>query len=378
MQVGVKTGGWKLPMIGVALCLATPLAPAADAAPDPSLRVSQTLAVTSESGVSDTERALLRLEARASQTRGDEAAIIHDMMVRLERMAVTVTDLQKLIMAIPDRPCTPAKVTCPAVPAAPAAGAGELPWLPLAGGAAVLALLGLLWRQRRGKAAAASDQPFSMTVTEMPAPAAVPAAAPAAAPEAAPQPAAEGAKPAEKEATDVAAIPAPSPAPTVESLQAEIGLTPAPATTDETTADADLSLELADVMLSMGLTDGAAQALAEHIRVHPRQALLHWLKLLEIYRRSDMKSEFEKAAHELQQHFNVAPPEWQAEGTSAAQIDGIEHYAHIVTRVQELWPRRSCAEYLQRLLEDNRGGTRAGFPPPVIEDILLLLAILKD
>ena len=32
------------------------------------------------------------------------------------------------------------------------------------------------------------------------------------------------------------------------------------------------------------------------------------------------------------------------------------------------------ADYLTQLLDDNRGGTRIGFPQPVIEEILLLLA----
>jgi hypothetical protein len=42
-----------------------------------------------------------------------------------------------------------------------------------------------------------------------------------------------------------------------------------------------------------------------------------------------------------------------------------------------LWPRRSCAQYLSRLIEDNRGGTRSGFPQPVVEEILFLLDLLR-
>ena len=45
------------------------------------------------------------------------------------------------------------------------------------------------------------------------------------------------------------------------------------------------SIELAEIMVSMGLAQGAADALTERIRVNPKRALYHWLKLLEVYRR---------------------------------------------------------------------------------------------
>ena len=146
---------------------------------------------------------------------------------------------------------------------------------------------------------------------------------------------------------------------------------------DDSVADADLSLELADVMVSMGLAGGAAQTLEGHIRQHPRQALFHWLKLLDVYRRFGQREEFNKAILEMQQHFNITPPSWQS--TTRAPIDllSLEDYPHIISRLQELWPRRSCAQYLSRLIEDNRGGTRSGFPQPVVEEILFLLDLLR-
>jgi hypothetical protein len=38
---------------------------------------------------------------------------------------------------------------------------------------------------------------------------------------------------------------------------------------------------------------------------------------------------------------------------------------------------RNASDYLRHLLEDNREGSRAGFPQPVAEEILLLIEILK-
>jgi hypothetical protein len=355
------------------LALACQLGLAADQS---ALRVSQTL--TMKKALDESERTLLRLESRVGQTLIDDRALINDLLARLERMAVTVTDVHKLLTAMPaTQPCKPVVATCPTAPSSTAGtfldDLSDLPWLPIAGGAGILVLLGLWFRHRSRSRQTDFGE---MTVMPTSTPASKPAA-PTPAKPALTKPLPTHAKP----ATAVGAAPAPiiKPKPAETPAQQAVATPIPPEAKPKGKGEADLSLELADVMLSMGLTDGAAQTLSDHIRQHPRQALYHWLKLLEIYRQSGRKAEFDKAAAELQQHFNVAPPEWQeAPQATAVTIESIEEYAHISGRMQELWPRRSCAEYLNRLLEDNRGGTRAGFPQPVIEEILLLLAMLKD
>ncbi len=346
-------------------------------------------------GEESVEPALTRVEGRAAQSKAGETAVIDEVLARVQRMNATVAELHTIIEAIPAQHCppTPEPAVCPpattASPAVPPAAVApapkpvspavpaartkkaaddplaDVPWQPIAAGLAVLALLGLLWRQRRQKAAGES---FAVTQPSLP--------------------------PSSTKPTTVArkvsagATPIPAAAPTATPISTPAGspaaaapAQPSPAAETGENAgavDADLSLELAEVMLSMGLTDGAAQTLTDHIRAHPRQALFHWLKLLDVYRKSGMKSDFEKSAQEIQQHFNMAPPDWEPAVHADAPPPGLESYAHIISRVQELWPRRSCAEYLNRLLEDNRGGTRTGFPQPVVEEILLLVALLKE
>jgi len=350
------------------------------------------------------EPALKKLEGRAAQSKAGEATVIDEVLARVARMNATVAELHTLIEAIPAPRCPPAPeaAACPPAaaasasaehaaiatpatvaptpkpaapapkPAAPAAKPAvaeedvlaDIPWQPIAGGLAVLALLGLWWRQRRRKDATAES--FAVTQPSVP-----PSLAKLVTQERKVSP---GATP---PSTPAAATPLPAQPP---AATPPAGQAPAPAAVpaaDAGSVDADLSLELAEVMLSMGLTDGAAQTLTDHIRTHPRQALFHWLKLLDIYRKSGMKDDFEKSAQEIQQHFNMAPPDWEPTHPDAKAPE-LESYAHIIGRVQELWPRRSCAEYLNRLLEDNRGGTRTGFPQPVVEEILLLVALLKD
>lgn len=144
--------------------------------------------------------------------------------------------------------------------------------------------------------------------------------------------------------------------------------------TEPSKGQADQALELAEIMLSMGLGHGAAQTLTEQIRNEPKQALLHWLKLLEIYRQNGQQAEFEKSAEELRQHFNVQPEDWQVRSET---LRSIEDYPHIAARMCELWGRPACLVYLQNLLADNRGGARSGFPQAVAEELLLLTSMLR-
>jgi hypothetical protein len=71
-------------------------------------------------------------------------------------------------------------------------------------------------------------------------------------------------------------------------------------------------------------------------------------------------------------YFNVQAPGW---GTESSAIS-IEDYPHLAEQLQSLWPGTECVEFLARLLHDNRGGSRNGFPQSVAEEILLLQQIL--
>lgn len=139
---------------------------------------------------------------------------------------------------------------------------------------------------------------------------------------------------------------------------------------------ASAAIELANIMTSMGLTESAALTLVEHIRENPRESLPQWLKLLEIHRLSGNRSEFERSAAELKQHFNVQPDEWNA--PPAAGRNSLEAYPHIRAQVVKLWRKPECVTLLRTLLLDTREGTRLGFPAAVAEEVLLLIAILDS
>ncbi|WIM06948.1 MAG: hypothetical protein OHM77_06690 [Candidatus Nitricoxidivorans perseverans] len=305
--------------------------PAAASLPEASLRLAPSLDAPRE--VDGEERALLHLEWRAALSKVDETEILDDILARVRRMEGTVGQLRVLIEAMPaSPPALPPEAARP-----PAGNDGDLSWRLIASGA-VAALLAFLWARRRREPAAATTPAPSL---DEPLPI-------------------EAVTGTETEERDV--------------VPAEKDVVP---TNRDAAAGADQALELAEIMLSMGLNQGAAQTLIDHIHKHPRRALYHWLMLLDVYRRSGMKNEFEHSMRELKQNFNIRAIDWQKSPEAFAQ-GSIEDYIHISERVRELWHRPACTEYLERLLEDNRGGTRAGFPQPVAEEILLLIDILRE
>lgn len=138
-------------------------------------------------------------------------------------------------------------------------------------------------------------------------------------------------------------------------------------------------MELAEIMLSFGRGEGAADALAEYVRAHPRDAIEPWLRLLDLYRRLGKRADFEELGQRIGLAFNISAPCWDADGEPVAAphstvpgLAAIEAYAHIVERLTTLWGTVDCAPYLDKLLRDNRDGRRMGFPATVIDEILML------
>lgn len=136
------------------------------------------------------------------------------------------------------------------------------------------------------------------------------------------------------------------------------------------------TLQLAEIMLSMGLEQGAAQALVDYTEANPRHSLHHWLKLLGIYRKRGLRTEFAETAERLRQNFNIQAEDWAKAGTG--EIPTLENFSRVSEHVQKIWSQsEQCIDYLRHLLEDNRDGARAGFPQSVAEEILLLVDVLK-
>jgi len=163
-----------------------------------------------------------------------------------------------------------------------------------------------------------------------------------------------------------------------EAKLRKLKITPPPeARAEEPKSKVEPTLQLAEIMLSMGLEQGAAQALLEYTEANPRHAVYHWLKLLGIYRNKGLVKEFKETAEKLRQHFNIQAEDSTTPGTG--EMPTLEQFSRVAQHVQEIWRQpEECIAYLQHLLEDNRDGARAGFPLAVAEELLWLIEILKE
>ena len=136
----------------------------------------------------------------------------------------------------------------------------------------------------------------------------------------------------------------------------------------------DPAIELAEVMESMGLAHGAAHTLVEHVRGNPAESVQHWLKLLDLRQRAGLQEQLADSVQELKVMFNVAIDDDGAQSASASLAD----YHHLSKELIAVWGKPECRDFLLNLIADTREGTRAGFPRAVVEEILLLRAMLDN
>ncbi len=150
----------------------------------------------------------------------------------------------------------------------------------------------------------------------------------------------------------------------------------APPANEEAPPSHEHVLELAEIMMSFGRSEGAAQTLSEFLRDYPKESLIPWLKLLDLYHKGGRRGEYDDLAPKLNRAFNVKVPDWE-HFSGPTTSESVEQFAHIMARVNATWPNQDCLDYLTELLRDNRAGTRVGFPLGVIDDILLLKSMLE-
>ena len=322
-----------------------------------SLRLSYQLSAPTADA---SERAVLRLERQAATSAASEQATIGELLARVHRADATLNEIRQLLLALPDRPPAPqaeaATAATPAPPptpvqqptAAPAPALVQEPVVEVStdGESEVLLVIGVLlaaggtwwgWQRRQRRQA---ETEIAATVM-MPG-------------RETPQ-----AEPTTDDTTMVNWPPEPYPL------------------AGPTTETGETAHRMADTMIAIGLNEGAARSLENHIRSYPRRALSHWLRLLDLYRQSGLRAEFDQAAERLNRQYNVAVVDWQVPANDEVQ-DSLERFPHIRARLAALWPGNESAAYLQHLLDDNRDGTRLGFSRAVTDDILLLQAVLKE
>jgi hypothetical protein len=140
----------------------------------------------------------------------------------------------------------------------------------------------------------------------------------------------------------------------------------------------DSVVEEAKIFVALGRSERAIAMLEEHISAHPRASVNPWLYLMDFYRSANRREDFTELAKRFHQTFNVMAPQWEASAQSQMMVPhSLEEFPHISSRLTDGWGTLDAQDFLNHLLQDNRGGERQGFSLEVLQEILLLLSTLE-
>lgn len=140
------------------------------------------------------------------------------------------------------------------------------------------------------------------------------------------------------------------------------------------------TLEEAKLLMSVNRGTDAIAHLKMTIESQPKASINHWLYLLEVFRKLNLKADFEEYAENMHETFNVMTPVWYEKEAAVNTVmivpQSLEEFPHIMEQLYGVWPGELATVYLRSLITDNRGGERVGFGKAVVNEILLLIALL--
>ena len=140
----------------------------------------------------------------------------------------------------------------------------------------------------------------------------------------------------------------------------------------------DSTLAEAKLLMSINRHQDAIAHLKLTIESQPKASINHWLYLLEIFRKLNLKDDFEAYAKGLHDIYNVMTPVWYETEISIVVPQSLEEFPHIIEKLCSVWPGGLATVYLRGLITDNRGGDRAGFGKAVLNEVLMLIAVLDS
>ena len=146
----------------------------------------------------------------------------------------------------------------------------------------------------------------------------------------------------------------------------------------EVEARLDSTLAEAKLLMSINRHQDAIAHLKLTVESQPKASINHWLYLLEIFRKLNLKDDFEAYAKVLHDIYNVMTPVWYETEISIVVPQSLEEFPHIIEKLCSVWPGGLATVYLRGLITDNRGGDRAGFGKGVLNEILMLIAVLDS
>jgi hypothetical protein len=141
-------------------------------------------------------------------------------------------------------------------------------------------------------------------------------------------------------------------------------------------SDLAQATEKASVFVTLGRPEQAIDVLRDHIDHEPKPSPMAWLMLIDLYRKSNRRAEFDDVAERFHKLFNAETPHWEQQ---AGRVDeGLAAFPRLVGLIRKGWPHAEALGAIENLLYDNRGGQRVGFSLPAFRDLLLLHSILEE
>lgn len=100
----------------------------------------------------------------------------------------------------------------------------------------------------------------------------------------------------------------------------------------------DSTLSEAKLLMSINRHQDAIAYLKLMIESQPKASINHWLYLLEIFRKLNLKDDFEAYAKGLHNIFNVMTPVWYETEISIVVPQSLEEFPHIVEKLCSVGP----------------------------------------
>lgn len=123
--------------------------------------------------------------------------------------------------------------------------------------------------------------------------------------------------------------------------------------------------------LAIHHVDLSIDVLRRHVEREPRPMPAVWVMLLDLCRTHGREQKFRELALEFRARFNVRAPSWEHYPPGREEA-GLEAYPRLVRTITATWGTHECSRLLERLLCDNRGGSRRGFTLNAYNDLVAL------
>lgn len=131
----------------------------------------------------------------------------------------------------------------------------------------------------------------------------------------------------------------------------------------------------AEFFVVLGQDEAAIDLLMGHVRSDGGNSPLPYLKLLEIYRRRGGREAYERIRERFNRRFNAYAPEWDAD---LQQGRALADYPDIAQQLQQLWPQPEPTMQTLDALLFRRNKTDATFELPAYRELLFLYSVARD